>query len=283
MILQKNLVSMNPGGGYCAYHLAHQKILTDSKAHSGITAAKLFQEAAAAKFLGPFPHIYRLAALEKNESRSERELERAFENAVEAMKHLPVSKPLEDDEGCINNYKNMFRLAAYYFSYPVEGTSIVPPLIGDPSWILVGNDPKLAKQKLSKAFILEEIESLCKEYPEAVFFKLSKKNLYGDDEDDELERQWQLGSRPGKRVKDYPALRLLAYLLRGAPDTTEGLKARLNATSNNFSKIKERLKNGLSDLLQPDEDIFVSQRGKFPHINPDIVFFGAVELLALTA
>lgn len=264
-----------PWKGFCAYHLAHLTMLADSNGPSGVAAEKLFQEAGAAKFLGPFPFIYRLAALERVEIKDRQKLKDSFTEALRSFSELAFSDRLEGDESGQKHYRNMLRLAAYYFGYPTESAVVTVPRNGNSFWVLVGNDPKLAKLKLSKAFVFEEMEALCRKYSESVFFKLSKKDPHGEDE---LERHWKLGESPWQKMPHYPALLLLYHLLRGQFGTIAGLKSRLHATDDAFAQIKKRLKIELSDLLQiPKTDIFISGRGQFPRLNPDILIFGAFE------
>jgi hypothetical protein len=263
-----------PWKAFCAYRVAYIKMLSDGDGESIIQAEKLFMEATAAKFLGPLPRIYRLAALERLQP-GKQELKEAFEDVLNAFERLPLSERLESDGEDQANYRDMLRLAGYYFGYQTESVTNSVPLNDESSWMLVGNDPKLARVKCSKEFALEEMESLCEKYPEAVFFKLSKKKF---GQKNPMERHWKYGKGKWQVMPHYPALRLLSLLLKRTPETIEGLRDILNATNNNFAKIKERLNRKLADLLQkPRNDIFISGRGQFPRLNPNITIFGAVE------
>ena len=263
-----------PWKAFCAYRLAHIKMLSDGDRESIIQAEKLFMEATAAKFLGPLPRIYRLAALERLQP-GRQKLKEAFEDALNAFERLPLSERLESDGEDQDNYSNMLRLAGYYFGYQTESVTNSVPLNDESSWMLVGNDPKLARVKCSKEFAQEEMESLHEKYPEAVFFKLSKKKF---GKKNPMERHWKFGKNKWQVMPHYPSMRLLSLLLKRTFETIEGLKDNLNATNNNFAKIKERLNRETAGLLQASRnDIFTSGRGQFPRLNPKIIIFGAIE------
>ena len=274
--LSKRYHLHEPWKAFCAYRLAHIKMLSDSDGELVIQAEKLFMEATKAKFLGLLPLIYRLAAIERFQPGNPQKLKEAFEEALNAFKRLPLSERLDSDGKAQTHYQNMLRLAGYYFGHQTESATDFLPFNDESSWILVGNDPKLAKVKCSRAFVLAEMDSLREIYPGAVFFKLSKKNSMSEDP---IERHWKFGKSDWRVMSHYPVLRLLSLLLKGTPEKNEGLRAILNATKNNFAKIKERSNTEIAELLQmPRNEIFISERGQFPRLNPGIHIFGAVEV-----
>ena len=274
--LSKHYHLHEPWKAFCAYRLAHIKMLSDADGESMIQAEKLFMEATAAKFLGMLPLIYRLAAIERFQPGNQQKLKEAFEEALNAFRRLPLSERLDSDGEDQTHYQNMLRLAGYYFGHQTESVTDFLLLNDESSWILVGNDLKLARVKCSRAFVLEEMDSLREIYPEAVFFKLSKKDSMSDNP---IERHWKFGKGNWQVMSHYPVLRLLSLLLKRTPETIEGLRAILNATNNNFAKIKERLDTEIAELLQMSRnEIFISERGQFPRLNPDIHIFGAVEV-----
>jgi len=280
-----------PWMSLCAYNLGHALLGKAADEASLVKAERLFQDAMRADFLGACPALFRLAALDRRSLEQTKSLKDAFIKARVALikyRHGIHSDIIPPDLDPRPDYQNMFRLAAAFLG--MDLMSMAGKSTGDAreprNWILVGNDPNLGNISRSRDFILQEIEDLSKREKDAVFFKLSTKRLWEDDVAPFL-RHWRKGDGPWSVVPYYPALKLLALILSKKTTTVQGLVLRIAcgntpAHKNIFSKNKERLGKALAQITQRQkQNIFVSGRGEFPEINPEIKIYGAVEKSAL--
>jgi hypothetical protein len=279
-----------PWMSLCAYKLAHALLSSAADETSLLKAESLFQDAMGAHFLGPWPGLFRLAALEHQNPGQNEPIKKAFMEARDALlqyRHHIHSEHAGMDLDPRPGFEKMIGLASAFLG---RSLSTMPenPLGDDQEargWILVGHDPKLPLISLPRDFVLQEMEALSKREKDAIFFKLSSKHLRADDAP--FSRHWRKGGSAWQAAPHYPALRLLAMILSKKTMTMQGLLRRLcggdsPAERNTFSKNKERLAKELARVTQRQAgDIFVSDRGDFPEINPAIQIYGAVEKSAL--
>ncbi|MDZ7697717.1 MAG: class II glutamine amidotransferase [Deltaproteobacteria bacterium] len=274
-----------PWRAICSYKLAHALLFRSNNETWLPKINGLFEAAASAPFLGPWPALFRLAVMERQDGGQEDKLNKAFlaaRNAVvkyrRRLNDQNIGNPVPD-LASQSGFKNMLRLAVAFLGPDVaeRPEDTIEDVQEPKTWILVGHDPKLAKIVQTKDFILQEIEALSEKDKDTVFFKLSS------DQSDPFMRHWRIGRQDWQAVPHYPALRLMAIILAQKTTTVEGLISKLcggvgAVQRNTFSQNKGRLRKELEALNQGQvENIIVSGRGQFPKINPDIKIYGAIE------
>jgi len=270
----------------CAYNLAHALLAKGADQGSLLEAERLFKRSMEADFLGPWPALFRLAALERRNSEQTESIKNAFIEAKDALIeyrrciHSETSTPDLDPRP---DFQKMLQVAGAFLGPDLSSMPGKPMgYAQEPKgWVLVGYDPKLSALSLPRDFVLQEIEALSEKEKDAVFFKLSSKPLRADAAP--LLRHWRMGREAWQVVANYPALRLLAMILSKKRNTMEGLVRKLcggdsPTQRNTFSQNKRRLRKDLMQITKGQaENLFVSGRGEFPEINPAIQIYGAVE------
>ena len=276
-----------PWRALCGYKLAHMLLAESNDEKLLVKAEHLFESAIGTRFLGPWPALFRLAAMERRGCKRRNSFKKAFMTARDALmeyRRRLSTEGLIPDLVSQPGFQDMLKLAVAFLGPDLTSVPgrTAEDAIASNGWVLVGHDLKLAKIVRSKDFILQEIEALSESEKDAIFFKLSTKPL-GANDTDPLLRHWRIGQRGWQVVPNYPALRLLALILSQKTTAVDGLISKLcggdsSSQRNNFSQNKRRLRNEVEALLQlQGEKVFVSGRGQFPKINPTIKIYGAVE------
>lgn len=265
-----------------AYRLAHLEMRNATAKQHFDEAEGLFLAAARSKALGPWPRLYRLAAMAKAGA-TPQQLRAEFDRAVTAIAEWRVNRagPDDVDPRLQDEAHNLLELSAYFLGLPtgsLDGEGAISR--GADDWILVGPDAVTATVRYSRELALEELDARAEREPKAVVYRLDEDGRNG---------VWRLpGSGNGWKKPRQDLLRLLALLqarrLREGPlheqmgmNMTRGAVAEVKKRQEAFAQVKKRLCDALA--LGPRE-LWVEDAGRLQP-GPKLRAFGAVSLTGL--
>ena len=152
---------------------------------------------------GPLPRIYQLAVLHQLKSNDperrdayDQRINKVFRRAVEVMRIPSLVNETARKIRLQGDSFNMLELASFFLELPYDklrGLADETPSQFDISgtWQLVSNDESLTPIRYTKPFAEAELESLLRENPTAVGFRLDESGMDGNKSG--VDGKWTIG------------------------------------------------------------------------------------------